>query len=84
MTQQEYNQLKEENRDLKDRLATLREELEVVQEQQRHELLVLEQQISDFNQAEHQIKTNFEQKIQTRLQQMQDYFERQILKLYEI
>lgn len=84
MTQQEYNQLKEENRDLKDRLATLREELEVIQEQQRHELLVLEQQISDFNQAEHQIKTNFEQKIQTRLQQMQDYFERQILKLYEI
>lgn len=84
MTQQEYIQLKEENRDLKDRLATLREELEVIQEQQRHELLVLEQQISDFNQAEHQIKTNFEQKIQTRLQQMQDYFERQILKLYEI
>ena len=84
MTQQEYNQLKEENRDLKDRLATLREELEVIQDQQRHELLVLEQQISDFNQAEHQIKTNFEQKIQTRLQQMQDYFERQILKLYEI
>lgn len=84
MTQQEYIQLKEENRDLKDRLATLREELEVIQDQQRHELLVLEQQISDFNQAEHQIKTNFEQKIQTRLQQMQDYFERQILKLYEI